>query len=169
MATLRARSQPFPKGILGSSPLPPGVQKSCFFLACSKNPENVAKLPPRGSPNGARNLKNLKKMHSRCLLKRKLGKTPEIVRILTPSNPLKRAKTNTKTPFSRFHPDTKKSLKNDLKKGALGSQFGTQNEKKCPPRGHLKKRQKNTSENIQKHRKSDPNMDTSTLAFWALF
>ena len=41
----------------------------------------------------------------------KLGKTSQIVRILTPSNPLKSAKTNTKTPFSRFHPDTKKSPK----------------------------------------------------------
>ena len=50
-------------------------------------------------------------MPSGCLLKSKLGKKPEIVRILTPSNPLKRAKTNTKTPFSRFHLDTKKSPK----------------------------------------------------------
>ena len=52
-----------------------------------------------------------KKMHSGGLLKSKLGKKTEIVPILTPSNPLKRANTNTKTPFSRFHPDTKKSPK----------------------------------------------------------
>ena len=85
--------------------------KIMLFLTCSKNLKNVTKLPPRGSPNGARNLKNLKKMPSGCLLKSKLEKKTEIVRILTPSNPLKRAKTNTKTPFSRFHPDTKKSPK----------------------------------------------------------
>ena len=89
----------------------PVRSKIMLFLTCSKNPKNVAKLPPREAPNGARNLKNRKKMHSGCLLKRKLGKTSQIVRILTPSNPLKRAKTNTKTQFSRFHPDTKKSQK----------------------------------------------------------
>ena len=89
----------------------PVRSKIVLFLTCSKNPKNVAELPPRGSPNGARNLKNHKKMHSGCLLKSKLGKTPQLVRILTPSNPLKRAKTNTKTPCSGFHPDTKQSQK----------------------------------------------------------
>ena len=52
-----------------------------------------------------------KNVHSGCLLKSKLGNKTQIVRILTPSNPLKRAKTNTKTPFSRFHLDTNKSPK----------------------------------------------------------
>ena len=85
--------------------------KIMLFLTCSKNPEKVTKLPPKGNPNGARNLKNRQKMPSGCLLKSKLEKKTEILRILTPSNPLKRAKTNTKTPFSRFHPDTKKSPK----------------------------------------------------------
>ena len=85
--------------------------KNHAFFDMLKKSEKVTKLPPRGSPNGARNLKNLKKMPSGCLLKSKLGKKPEFVRILTPSNPLKRAKTNTKTPFSRFHPDTQKSQK----------------------------------------------------------
>ena len=89
----------------------PERSKIMLFLTCSKNPKNVSKLPPRGSPNGARNLNNPQKMSSGCLLKSKPEKKTEIVRILTPSNPLKRAKTNTKTPFSRFHPDTKKSPK----------------------------------------------------------
>ena len=105
----------FPEGNPGVCALcrRPTQQRSkiMLFLTCSKNLKNVTKLPPRGSPNGARNLKNLKKMPSGCLLKSKLGKKTEIVRILTPSNPLKRAKTNTKTQFSRFHPDTKKSQK----------------------------------------------------------
>ena len=68
----------FPEGNPGVCALcrRPTQQRSkiTFFLPCSKNPKNVAKLPPRGSPNGANNLKNLKKMHSGCLLKRKLGK-----------------------------------------------------------------------------------------------
>ena len=103
----------FPEGNPGVCALcrRPTQQRSKIrlFLTCSKNLKNVTKWPPRGSPNGARNLKNLKKMPSGCLLKSKLGKKTEIVRILTPSNPLKRAKTCTKTPFSRFHPDTQKS------------------------------------------------------------
>ena len=89
----------------------PERSKIMLFLTCSKNPKKVRKLPPKGRPNGARNLKNPQKMPSGCLLKSKLEKKTEIVRILTPSNLLKRAKTNTKTPFSRFHPDTKKSPK----------------------------------------------------------
>ena len=105
----------FPEGNYGVCALcrRPRKQRSKIrlFLTCSRNQKNVAKWPPRGRPNGARNAKNLKQMHSGCLLKSKLGKKTEIVRILTPSNPLKRAKTNTKPPFSRFHPDTKKSPK----------------------------------------------------------
>ena len=50
------------------------VQKSCFFFTCSKNPKKVTKLPPKGNPNGARNLKNRQKMPSGCLLKSKLEK-----------------------------------------------------------------------------------------------
>ena len=89
----------------------PERSKIMLFFTCSKNPKKVTKLPSKGSPNGARNPNNPQKMPSGCLLKSKLGKKTEIVRILTPSNPLKRAKTNTKPPFSRFHPDTKKCPK----------------------------------------------------------
>ena len=47
----------------------PQRSKIMLFLTYSKNLKNVAKWPPKGSPNGARNLKNLQKMPSGCLLK----------------------------------------------------------------------------------------------------
>ena len=99
-------------GVFGLCRRPtPLRSKIMLFLSCSKNPKKVPKLPPQGSPNGVRNLKNLQKRPSGCLLNSKLEKKTEMLRILTPCNPSKRAQTNTKTSFSRFHLDTQKSPK----------------------------------------------------------
>ena len=99
-------------------PVPPALRRPSplrsqivLFRTWSEEPQKCRKIASQGVPNGAPNHKNLQNIHSGRPLKSKLGKTPQIVRILTPSNPLKRVKTNTKTQFSRFHPDTKKSQK----------------------------------------------------------
>ena len=123
-----------------------------LFRTWSEEPKKCRKIASQGVPNGAQNHKNLQNIHSGRPLKSKLGKTPQIVRILTPSNPLKRVKTNTKTQFSRFHPDTKKSQKWPPK-GSFGEPVWDWKWKKCPPRGYQKKHQKihrKISKNVEK-------------------
>ena len=103
------------RGVLwGLRPVPPThptAFKNQVFFDMLKKSEKCGKMASQGEPKWSQKSQKSQKNAFRVPLEKRTGKKTEIVRILTPSNPLKRAKTNTKTPFSRFHPDTKKSPK----------------------------------------------------------
>ena len=106
-------------------------------------------------------------------MKSKREKKRTNVEIPTPSNPLKRVKTNAGTPFSPFHPDTKKVSKITSQRLLWGASLARKMEKVPCGRVSKKTSKKKATGNIPKYQKSAPNGDIQVVAFgvpfWLLF